>query len=136
MGYIFSGYSHKYFGPLSYIGLFLFIYVLYLINFKELKQKDLSLNIAVLFLLLLVSLILQALIVENPYHRGEIGNILVDSLSPIIGRAGLYFFVLVGFIISTLVLFENSEFDVRDLINLKNKIKLRNSLNEYTNKQK
>ena len=23
----------------------------------------------------------------------EIGNILVDSLSPIIGRAGLYFFV-------------------------------------------
>ena len=134
MGYIFSGYSHKYFGPLSYIGLFLFIYVLYLINFKELKQKDLSLNIAVLLLLLLVSLILQALIVENPYHRGEIGNILVDSLSPIIGRAGLYFFVLVGFIISTLVLFENSEFDVRDLINLKNKIKLRNSLNIKTMK--
>lgn len=136
MGYIFSGYSHKYFGPLSYIGLFLFIYVLYLINFKELKQKDLSLNIAVLFLLLFVSLILQALIVENPYHRGEIGNILVDSLSPIIGRAGLYFFVLVGFIISTLVLFENSEFDVRDLINLKNKIKLRNSLNIKNNEIK
>ena len=136
MGYIFSGYSHKYFGPLSYIGLFLFIYVLYLINFKELKQKDLSLNIAVLLLLLLVSLILQALIVENPYHRGEIGNILVDSLSPIIGRAGLYFFVLVGFIISTLVLFENSEFDVRDLINLKNKIKLRNSLNIKNNEIK
>jgi S-DNA-T family DNA segregation ATPase FtsK/SpoIIIE len=136
VGYIFSGYSHKYFGPLSYIGLFLFIYVLYLINFKELKQKDLSLNIAVLLLLLLVSLILQALIVENPYHRGEIGNILVDSLSPIIGRAGLYFFVLVGFIISTLVLFENSEFDVRDLINLKNKIKLRNSLNIKNNEIK
>lgn len=128
MGYIFSGYSHKYFGPLSYIGLFLFIYVLYIINFRELKQKDLSLNIAVLFLLLLVSLILQALIIDNPYNRGEIGNILVDSLSPIIGRAGLYFFVLVGFIISTLVLFENSEFDIKDLIRLKNKIKLRNSL--------
>ena len=81
-------------------------------------------------------MILQALIIENPYHRGEIGNILVDSLIPIIGRAGLYFFVLVGFIISTLVLFENSEFDVRDLINLKNKIKLKNSLNVRNNEIK
>jgi S-DNA-T family DNA segregation ATPase FtsK/SpoIIIE len=71
---------------------------------------------------------LQALIIENPYDRGEIGNILVDSLSPIIGRAGLYFFVLVGFIISVVVLFEDSEFNLNDLKILKNKIKLRNSL--------
>lgn len=102
------------------------------------KQRDLILNIVVLFLLLFVSLILQALIVENPYQRGEIGNILVDSLSPIIGRAGLYFFVLVGFIISILVLFENSEFDMRDLRNLRNKIKLRNPLDikKIENKRK
>ncbi len=72
---------------------------------------------------------LQALLIENPYLRGEIGNILVDSLSPIIGRAGLYFFILVGFIISVLVLFENSEFDLEDLKRFKNKIKLRNNLN-------
>ena len=71
---------------------------------------------------------LQALIIENPYDRGEIGNILVDSLSPIIGRAGLYFFVLVGFVISLVVLFEDTEFDFRALKNFKNKIKLRNSL--------
>lgn len=129
VGYVFSDYSHKYFGYLSYISLFLFIYILYIINFKNIKQRDLVLNILVVFLLLFVSLILQALIVENPYHRGEIGNILVDSLSPIIGRAGLYFFVLVGFIISVLVLFENSEFDLQDLKTLKNKIKLRNNLN-------
>ena len=129
VGYVFSDYSHKYFGYLSYISLFLFIYILYIINFKNIKQRDLILNILVVFLLLFVSLILQALIVENPYHRGEIGNILVDSLSPIIGRAGLYFFVLVGFIISVLVLFENSEFDLQDLKTLKNKIKLRNNLN-------
>lgn len=73
-------------------------------------------------------MIFQALIVENPYHRGEIGNILVDSLSPIIGLAGLYFFVLVGFIISVIVLFENSEFEMKDLHRLRNKIKLKNSL--------
>ena len=72
---------------------------------------------------------LQALLIENPYLRGEIGNILVDSLSPIIGRAGLYFFILVGFIISVLVLFENSELDLEDLKRFKNKIKLRNNLN-------
>lgn len=110
------------------MSLFLFIYILYIINFKNMKQRDLVLNVLVVFLLLFVSLILQALIIENPYQRGEIGNILVDSLSPIIGRAGLYFFVLVGFIISTLVLFENSEFDLSDLKRFKNKIKLRNTI--------
>jgi DNA segregation ATPase FtsK/SpoIIIE, S-DNA-T family len=93
-----------------------------------LKQRDLVLNILILFLLLFVSLILQALIIENPYERGEIGNILVDSLSPIIGRAGLYFFVLVGFIISIIVLFEDSEFNLSDLKRFKNKIKLRNTI--------
>ena len=102
---------------------------MYIINFKNIKQRDLVLNILVVFLLLFVSLILQALLIENPYQRGEIGNILVDSLSPIIGRAGLYFFVLVGFIISVIVLFENSEFGLKDLYTLRNKIKLRNSLN-------
>ena len=129
VGYVFSDYSHKYFGYLSYVSLFLFIYILYIINFKNIKQRDLVLNILVVFLLLFVSLILQALLIENPYQRGEIGNILVDSLSPIIGRAGLYFFVLVGFIIYVIVLFENSEFELKDLHKLKNKIKLRNSLN-------
>ena len=129
MGSIFSNYSHKYFGYLSYIYLLLFIYPLYIINFKEnIKQKDLILNITVVFLLLFVSLIFQALIVENPYNRGEIGNILVDTLSPVIGRAGLYFFVLVGFIISSLVLFENSDLELKDLKVLKNKIKLRNNI--------
>ncbi|BAK73375.1 cell division protein FtsK [Arcobacter sp. L] len=102
---------------------------LYIINFrKNIDQKDLILNILVVFLLFFVSLIFQALILENPYTRGEIGNILVDSLSPVIGRAGLYFFVIVGFTISSLVLFETSEFDMDDLKKLRNKIKLKNSL--------
>jgi S-DNA-T family DNA segregation ATPase FtsK/SpoIIIE len=83
-------------------------------------------------------LIFQALITENPYYRGEIGNILVDSLSPVIGQAGLYFFVLVGFIISFLVLFENSDLEISDLAKFKNKIKLRNTLDikKIENKQR
>ena len=84
-----------------------------MINFKKnIDNKDIILNIAVLLLIFFVSLIFQALVVKNPYNRGEIGNILVDALAPIIGRVGLYFFVLVGFIISILVLFENSELEL------------------------
>lgn len=109
--------------------LLLLIIPLYTINFKEnIDKKDLILNVLVVFLLFFVSLIFQALILENPYTRGEIGNILIDSLSPVIGRAGLYIFVLVGFIISFLVLFENSDFNVEDLKKIRNKIKLRKSL--------
>lgn len=112
---------------------------MYTINFKRnIDKKDLILNILVVFLLFFVSLIFQALILENPYTRGEIGNILIDSLSPVIGRAGLYIFVLVGFIISFLVLFENSDFDIEDLKKIKNKIKLRKTLNikQIENKQR
>ena len=92
----------------------------------------------VVFLLLFVCLTFQALLVENPYYRGEIGNILVDSLSPVIGQAGLYFFVMVGFIITFLVLFENSDLEISDLKRFKNKIKLRNSLDikKIENKQR
>ncbi|WP_419178231.1 DNA translocase FtsK [Arcobacter cloacae] len=139
VGFVFSDFSHKYFGYLSYVYLLLLIIPLYTINFKEnIDKKDLILNVLVVFLLFFVSLIFQALILENPYTRGEIGNILIDSLSPVIGRAGLYIFVLVGFIISFLVLFENSDFNVEDLKKIRNKIKLRKSLDikRIENKQR
>lgn len=130
VGFIFSDFSHKYFGYLAYVYLLLFTYPLYLINYKQyIKNRDLYLNIAVLVLFLFICLIFQALVVENPYSRGDIGNILVDSLTPVIGRAGLYFFVIVGFIISFLVLFEDTSFDFSILKRLKNKIKLRATLN-------
>ena len=130
VGFTFSDFSHKYFGYLSYVYLLMFIFPLYIINFrKNINQKDLILNILIVVLFLFVLLIFQALIVENPYSRGEIGNILVDALSPVIGRAGLYFFVLVGFIISLLVLFENSDLEISDLKKFTNKIKLKNSIN-------
>ena len=67
--------------------------------------------------------------VENPYERGEIGNILVDSLSPFIGQAGLYIFFLIGFSICLLILFETLNITIEDLKKLKGRIKLRqNSL--------
>mgnify|MGYP003387057007 CR=1 FL=1 len=91
---------------------------MYIINFKEnIKGKDLLLNIIIVLLIVFVSLIFQSLLVEKGIFSGEIGNILVESLSPFIGLAGLYIFVLVGFVISFLVLFENSEMDLEKIIN-------------------
>ena len=85
VGFIFSDFSHKYFGYLAYVYLLLFTYPLYLINYKQyIKNRDLYLNVAVLVLFLFICLIFQALVVENPYNRGDIGNILVDSLTPIV----------------------------------------------------
>ena len=88
-------------------------------------KKDLSLNILVVILFLLIALIFQALIIENPYNRGEIGNILVDSLSPFIGQAGLYLFVLLGLLISILILFETLNLSFEDLKRFKNRAKLK-----------
>lgn len=114
---------------MAYIYLFIFIHPIYVINFKKnIDNKDIILNIAVLLLIFFISLIFQALVVENPYNRGEIGNILVDSLSPVIGNIGLYLFVLFGFVISVLILFELSDYDIEDLRKFKNRIKLKNSL--------
>ncbi|MBU3014807.1 DNA translocase FtsK [Poseidonibacter lekithochrous] len=112
IGFIFAKNSNEYFGLLSYVYLLMFLYPLYIINFKEdIKGKDLTLNIIIVLLILFVSLIFQSLILENGIYSGKIGNILVESLNPFIGNAGLYIFVLVGFVISFLVLFENSEMD-------------------------
>ncbi len=104
-----------------------------MINFKKnIDNKDIILNVSVLLLFFFIALIFQALIVENPYNRGEIGNILVDSLSPVIGHIGLYLFVLFGFVITILILFELSDYDMEDLKKFKNRIKLKN--NQIVNK--
>ncbi|WP_198305838.1 DNA translocase FtsK 4TM domain-containing protein [Arcobacter vandammei] len=133
VGFAFAGFSLKYFSYLAYIYLFIFIHPLYMINFKKnIDNKDIILNVSVLLLFFFIALIFQALIVENPYNRGEIGNILVDSLSPVIGHIGLYLFVLFGFVITILILFELSDYDMEDLKKFKNRIKLKN--NQIVNK--
>ncbi|MGP2655805.1 DNA translocase FtsK 4TM domain-containing protein [Malaciobacter sp. WC5094] len=129
-GSTFAKYSLEYFGFLSYIYLFLFIYTLYVVNFKkDFDVKDFIVNLSVVLLILFVSLTLQALLVEGEFS-GKIGNILIESLSPFIGRAGLFIFVLVGYVISFIVAFENSEMDFQKVKNIKQRLKLRSSQNE------
>lgn len=108
--------------------LLLGLYPLYIISFrKNLDSKDLVLTLLATILFLLVCLMFQALVVENPYTRGEIGNILTDFLVPIIGQAGIYIFIIVGLIISILVIIETSDYEMEDLKRLKNQIKPKNS---------
>ena len=137
VGASFANFSFKYFSYLSYVYLLLLIYPLYLINFKKgLDYKDLILNISVVFLFLFISLIFQTLLLENPYERGEIGNILVDAFTPFIGQAGLYIFVLIGFSICLLILFETLNITIEDLKKLKGRIKLKPNSLKKVNEQK
>ncbi|MGJ0358736.1 DNA translocase FtsK [Aliarcobacter cryaerophilus] len=137
VGASFANFSFKYFSYLSYIYLLFLIYPLYLINFKKgLDYRDLILNISVVFLFLFISLIFQTLLIENPYERGEIGNILVDAFTPFIGQAGLYIFVLIGFSICLLILFETLNITIEDLKKLKGRIKLKPNSLKKVNEQK
>ena len=137
VGASFANFSFKYFSYLSYVYLLLLIYPLYLINFKKgLDYRDLILNISVVFLFLFISLIFQTLLIENPYERGEIGNILVDAFTPFIGQAGLYIFVLIGFSICLLILFETLNITIDDLKKLKGRIKLKQNSLKKVNEQK
>ncbi|WP_375153646.1 DNA translocase FtsK 4TM domain-containing protein [Arcobacter sp. CECT 8985] len=114
IGYIFAEISHEYFGYLSYIYLFLFLYPLYIINFKEdFDYADFSLKTMVVVLLLFSALTFQALVVDSKIYSGLIGSIIVDDLTPFIGNAGLWIFVIVGFVITFTVLFEDNNFDFK-----------------------
>ncbi|RXJ93437.1 cell division protein FtsK [Malaciobacter molluscorum] len=114
IGYVFAQISHQYFGYLSYVYLFLFLYPLYIINFKQnFDYADFSLKSMVVILLLFSSLTLQALIVNSKLYSGIIGSIIVEDLTPFIGNAGLWIFVIVGFVITATVLFEDNNFDFK-----------------------
>lgn len=108
-----------YFGFISYFYLLLFIYVLYILNFKkELKKNDLLIKSIASILLVFTLLIFQSLVVGKGIYSGEIGNFIVASMLPFIGLAGLWIFVIIGFVISSLIIFEdvNFNFDTKKIL--------------------
>ncbi len=63
--------------------------------------------------MLLVSLLIfQSLIVEKGIYSGNIGNFIIDSMFPFIGLAGLWMFVIIALLISSLILFEDSDINI------------------------
>nr|WP_228254701.1 DNA translocase FtsK [Halarcobacter bivalviorum] len=112
MGSLFANFSHLNFGFLSYAYLFLFLYPLYIVNFKDnFDWSDFSIKTISILLLLLTLLTFQSLIVDGTLS-GAIGNFIVDSMMPFIGNAGLWIFVIIGFVISFLILFEDMNFNI------------------------
>ena len=112
IGYIVSNYSKEYLGYLSYIYLPLLLYPLYKINFSFIDT--IISKITAIVILTISIIIFQSLVVTDKLS-GKIGDIIVETVSPFIGIAGLWVFVLIGLFISILILFESSS----DIINSK-----------------
>ena len=112
-------YSHAYVGYLSYIYLIALLFFLFQITFKEIT--DVALKSVTSFFLFLSLLILQALVFEDELS-GKIGEIIVDVLSPFIGVAGLWIFVLIAIGLSLFLLIEYNKESIAKVlskINLK-----------------
>ena len=62
-------------------------------------------------MLLITLLTFQSLLVDGKLS-GAIGNFVLDSMLPFIGLAGLWIFVVIGFVISFLILFEDTTFNI------------------------
>ncbi|MFA7090472.1 MAG: DNA translocase FtsK 4TM domain-containing protein [Arcobacteraceae bacterium] len=108
IGFLFSQFSHNYFGYISYIYLFIFVYILYKINFKKTTSLDLTLRVCTLTTLLFSFIIFQTLILEDS-RAGILGNAIVLTLSPFIGNAGLWIFMFIGVFIFLMVFLENKK---------------------------
>ncbi len=136
---MFASYSHEYFGFLSYVYLFLFLYPLYILNFKkEFEVKDFIIKFISVLLLLITLLTFQSLVLEKGINSGNIGNFIVDSMYPFIGLAGLWIFVLIGFIISCLIIFEDSEIniDTKKIVSKFKRVDTSNKAKRIENKPK
>lgn len=107
MGELYADFAKLQFGYISYILLIVLLYPLYIINSKKLDIVDIVLYIIAGFFTLFATIIAQALIIDGELN-GNIGSLINIYLSPYIGKVGLWIFVLVGYIVSMVILFEES----------------------------
>ena len=124
IGSVVSQYSKEYLGYIAYGYLIYFLYVLYKFNFS--KVQDIALKISSVCLLFISLILFQSLIVDGKLS-GKIGDILISTLSPSVGLVGLWIFVIIGFVISFILLF-----DTDDLIHI-NTTKFKESTKEFFN---
>lgn len=99
-------YSHQYIGYLSYIYLLVLLFSFYKMTFTHVV--DIPLKVTTSIFLFLSLLIFQALVFENDLS-GKVGEIIVETLSPFIGIAGLWIFVIIGVSICTYLLIEHNK---------------------------
>ena len=104
---------------MSYVYLLVLLYPLYKLNFSYIDNV-LNKTISATFLLITL-LVFQSLVFDGSLS-GEIGNIIVNTLSPYVGLAGLWIFVIIGLSVSSYILFEEYKNKVEELfskINIK-----------------
>lgn len=106
VGFNVATYLKEYLGYLAYVYVAVLLYPLYKINFSYIN-KAIEKTVAVLFLAVSI-IITQSLLVKGEMS-GEIGNIIVKSISPFIGLAGLWIFVFLCFVLSIIILFDSFE---------------------------
>jgi len=83
------------------------LYPLYKINFSYIdKLTDKAITSVFLFLTIII---FQSLVISGDLS-GKIGDTIVSILSVFIGIAGLWLFVIIGFIVSMFIFFEDIEF--------------------------
>ena len=101
IGYTVADFSHTNFGYLSYIYLIVLLYPLYKSNFTNIysTRNEIISKIVYYIFSFVVLLILQALIIGDDM-QGFVGNYIVQTLSPYIGLAGVWIFVLIGILVS------------------------------------
>jgi S-DNA-T family DNA segregation ATPase FtsK/SpoIIIE len=99
------------------------LYPLYKLNFSHF-EKFFEKTISFLFLFI-TAIIFQALVIENELS-GKVGEIIVDTLSPFVGLAGVWVFFLLGLFVSTIIIFdifEKPKFFSIDISKIKEKFK-------------
>ena len=102
--------------------LLVLLYPLYKLNFSKI-ERFIEKTISFIFLAFTL-IIFQSLIVTNNMS-GKFGNIIVQDISPFIGIAGLWIFVLIGLFISLIILFDSQSEAILDkLLNLKSSVKV------------
>ena len=95
--------------------------MLYRYNFY--RVQDIVLKICSVFLLFISIVLFQSLVVAGKLS-GKIGNSLVDTLSPFVGLVGLWIFVIIGFVISFILLFDTDDLLHINTSKFKEKLKL------------
>jgi S-DNA-T family DNA segregation ATPase FtsK/SpoIIIE len=105
-----SEFSHYYFGYLSYIVFLVLIYPLLTLTIsnKYYSTRDIVSNSFLGIFLFLVLLMLQDLIFSNNL-QGELGHIIINSLTPYIGKAGLWLFILISLLIYLYIFIEEND---------------------------
>lgn len=109
---------------MSFIYLLVLLFPLYKLNFSYIE--NFLVKVLTTIFLFITLLVFQALIINGNFS-GEVGNVIIDTISPFIGIAGLWIFVIIGLSISIFILFEENKDIIKNLFNtfsLKPNIKL------------